>query len=113
MADTIKLVSGDSKPVIVLTLTDDVTGSAVDLSGGQTSVAVRFRKKDSDTLISTIAASNVNTGTDGKVQFDFSNGALVGATAGSYEGEVVVTTVGVGTQTVFEKLSFRVRDSLS
>jgi hypothetical protein len=112
MADVIRLVSGDSKPVIVLTLSDDATGAAVDLSAATVSVSVRFRKTGGDTLIATIAASNLTDGTDGKVQFDFSGGALVGAVPGSYEGEVVVTTTGVGTQTVFEKLTFRVRDSL-
>lgn len=113
MADVIRLVSGDAKPVIVLTLSDDATGSPIDLSPSGTTVAVRFRKKDSTVLIATIPANNLTDGTDGKVQFDFSGGALVGATAGSYEGEVVVTTAGVGTQTVFERLTFRVRDSLS
>jgi hypothetical protein len=113
MADVIRLVSGDAKPVIVLTLSDDATGDPIDLSPASVSVAVRFRKKDSDTLLATINASNVGSGTDGKVQFDFSGGVLDGATAGAYEGEVVVTTSGVGTQTVFETLSFRVRDSLA
>lgn len=113
MADVIRLVAGDTKPVIVMTLSDDATGDPVDLSSSGVSVTVRFRKKDSDTLIATIAASNVNTGTDGKVQFDFSGGVLDGVTAGAYEGEVVVTTSGAGTQTVFEILSFRVRENLA
>jgi len=113
MADVIRLVSGDAKPVIVLTLSDDATGDPIDLSSPSVTVSVRFRKKDSTTLIATINATNVGNGTDGKVQFDFSGGALIGATAGAYEGEVVVTTSGVGTQTVFETLAFRVRDSLA
>jgi hypothetical protein len=113
MADVIRLVSGDAKPVIILTLSDESTGDPLDLSPASMSVSVRFRKKDSTTLIATINASNVGDGTDGKVQFDFSGGVLTGATAGAYEGEVVVTTSGVGTQTVFETLAFRVRDSLA
>lgn len=113
MADTIRLVSGDAKPVIVLTLSDDATGDPIDLSPASVSVSVRFRKANTSNLIATISAANVGNGTDGKVQFDFSGGVLDGVAAGSYEGEVVVTTSGVGTQTVFEKLSFRVRESLA
>lgn len=113
MADVIRLVSGDSKPVVVLTLSDDNTGAAIDLSPSSVTVAVRFKKTGATSLIATISAGNLTDGTDGKVQFDFSGGVLTGAVAGSYEGEVVVTTAGVGTQTVFEKLNFRVRDSLA
>ena len=76
-------------------------------------VSVRFRKANTSTLLSTINCSLVNTGTDGKVQFDFSGGVLDGIDAGQYEGEVVVSTSGAGTQTVYETLSFRVRDNLT
>ena len=111
MADTIKLVKGDSKPVIIVTLTDDNTNSAFDLSDAATSVSVRFRKANSDTLLSTISCSNVNDGTDGKIQFDFSGGIL-NVDPGSYEGELVVTTSG-GDQTVYDTLNFRVRDNFA
>ena len=42
MADTIKLVSGDNYPLVRLTLTDDVTGLAVDLSAATTTVVVKL-----------------------------------------------------------------------
>jgi len=113
MADTIRLVKGDSKPVVILTLTDESTNSAYDLSPSSVSVAVRFRKANTSTLLSTISCSKVGSGTDGKVQFDFSGGILDNVTAGQYEGEVVVTTSGAGTQTVYELLSFRVRENLT
>lgn len=112
MADTIRLVKGDYKPVIILTLTDDATDSALDVSPVGTSVSVRFRKANTDTLLSTISCSNVNTGSDGKVQFDFSGGILDDVTPGQYEGEIVVTDV-TGTHTVYELLNFRVRDNLT
>lgn len=113
MADTIRLVKGDSKPVIILTLTDESTDSPYDLSPVIVSVSVRFRKANSTTLLATIGCSNVTDGTDGKVQFDFSGGVLTNVDAGQYEGEVVVSTSGAGTQTVYETLSFRVRDNLA
>ena len=112
MADVIRLVKGDSKPVIILTLTDDTTDTAFDLSSAGTTVSVRFRKSNTDTLLSTISCSNVNDGTDGKVQFDFTGGVL-DVDPGQYEGEIVVTTSGAGTQTVYDTLSFRVRDNLA
>lgn len=111
MADTIKLVRGDSKPVIILTLTDDSTDTALDVSPVGTTVAVKFRKANTTTLLSTINCSNVTDGTDGKVQFDFSGGVLANVDAGSYEGEIVVTD-SVGAHTVYELLNFRVRDNL-
>lgn len=112
MADTIRLVKGDSKPVIILTLTDDVTDTAIDLSSSSVTVFVRFRKANTDTLLSTINCSNVTNGTDGKVQFDFSGGVL-DVDPGQYEGEIVVATSSAGTQTVYDTLTFRVRDNLA
>ena len=70
MADTIRLVKGDTKPVIIPTLTDESTDSPYDLSPASVTVSVRFRKANTSTLLSTINCSNVNTGTDGKVQFE-------------------------------------------
>lgn len=113
MADVIRLVKGDSKPVVIVTLTDDVTNSALDVSSAATTVSVRFRKAGTTTLLSTISCSKVNTGSDGKVQFDFSGGILDNVDPGSYEGEIVVSTSGAGTHTVYELLNFRVRDNLT
>lgn len=111
MADVIRLVKGDSKPVIQLTLTDDVAGSVLDLSAASTTVAVRFRKAGTTTLLSTINCSKVTNGTDGKVQFDFTGGVL-NVDPGQYEGEIVVDYNG-STQTVYDLLTFRVRDNLT
>ena len=112
MADIIRLVKGDYKPVVILTLTDEATDSALDVSSINTVVTVRFRKANTDTLLNTINCSNVNDGTDGKVQFDFSGGVLTDVDPGSYEGEIVVTD-NTGTHTVYELLNFRVRDNLT
>ena len=43
MADIIKLVKGDELPQITLTLTDDISGSAIDLSASTTSVSIKFK----------------------------------------------------------------------
>jgi len=112
MADTIKLVKGDSKPVIILTLSDDVTNSALDISSASITVSVRFALVNG-TLLNTITCTKVNTGADGKVQFDFSGGILDNVDPGEYQGEIVVATSGAGTETVYDKLRFRVRDNLA
>ena len=112
MADVIKLVKGDSKPVIILTLTDDVTNSALDISSAAITVAVRFAPVNG-ALLSTINCTKVGSGVDGKVQFDFSGGILTNVDPGEYQGEIVVSTSGAGTETVYDKLRFRVRDNLA
>ena len=107
MAETIKLVKGDELPQITLTLTDDVTSSAVNLSAATTTVSVKFRKKGTTTTLSTISTTKTTDGTDGKVHFDFS-GNVLDVDPGEYEGEVVIDYNGL-VQTVYDVLKFRVR----
>jgi hypothetical protein len=105
--DVIRLVEGDEKPLIVLTLTDDITGTPIDLSQATTTISVKFRKAGTTTLLSTISCSKLSGGTTGQVQFGFSGGVL-DVDAGAYEGEVVVDYDGT-VQTVYETLRFTVR----
>jgi hypothetical protein len=107
--DVIRLVKGDERPVIVLTLTDDVTGSPIDLSLANTLVTVKFRAAGTTTLLSTITCSKLSGGTTGQVQFDFLGGVL-DVDPGMYEGEVVIT-FGVDVQTVYDTLRFTVREN--
>jgi len=109
MAETIKLVKGDELPQITLTLTDDVTSSAVNLSAATTTVNVKFRKKGTTTTLSNISTTKTTDGSDGKVHFDFSNGVL-DVDPGEYEGEVVIN-FNNSIQTVYDVLKFRVRAS--
>lgn len=105
--DVIRLVEGDEKPLIVLTLTDDITGTPIDLSVETTTVSVKFRKAGTTTLLSTISCTKLSGGTTGQVQFGFSGGVL-DVDAGAYEGEVVINYNG-SVQTVYETLRFTVR----
>lgn len=105
--DVIRLVKGDEKPLIVLTLTDDITGTPIDLSLSTTEVSVKFRKAGTTTLLSTISCTKLSGGTTGQVQFGFTGGVL-DVDAGSYEGEVTVNYDG-NVQTVYETLRFTVR----
>jgi hypothetical protein len=106
--DVIRLVSGDERPVIILTLTDDTTGSPIDLSAVSTEVRVRFRKAGTTDTPSDIGCTKVSSGSTGKVQFDFSSGVLTDLAPGMYEGEVQINFNGQ-IQTVFETLRFTVR----
>ncbi len=107
--DVIRLVKGDERPVIVLTLTDDVTGNPIDLSLGSTTVTVKFRKAATTTVLSTIACSKVGNGTDGRIQFSFVGGVL-DVDPGMYEGEITINFNGE-LQTVYDTLRFTVREN--
>jgi Mg-chelatase subunit ChlD len=107
--DVIRLVKGDERPVIILTLTDDVTGAPIDLSSTSTSASVRFRAAGTTTVLSTIVCSKIGTGATGQIQFDFSGGVL-DIDPGMYEGEVVLNFNGQ-VQTVFDTIRFTVRSS--
>ncbi len=107
--DVIRLVKGDERPVIVLTLTDDITNSPIDLSLSTTTVQVKFRKAGTTTLLSTINCSKLSSGTTGQVQFNFSGGVL-DVDPGMYEGEIVISFNG-DIQTVYDTLRFTVREN--
>ena len=108
-ADVIRVVKGDERPVIVLTLTDDITGSPIDLSLSTTVVQVKFRVAGTTTLLSTISCSKLSGGTTGQVQFNFSGGVL-DVDPGMYEGEIVMNFNGE-VQTVYDTLRFTVREN--
>lgn len=107
MADKIKLVQGDTRPQIQVTLTDDNTGSPIDISGA--TCRLKFRAVGSTTLIDTLTGVVVN-GAAGLVVFAW-NSTTLNVDAGDYEGEVEVTfPAGQGVQTAFEVLKFKVRE---
>lgn len=105
--DVIRLVSGDERPVIVLTLTDDTTGSPIDLSAVTTSVYVKFRQAGTANDPAILYCTKVGSGATGQVQFYFGSGEL-DVDPGMYEGEVVIN-FNSELQTVFETLRFTVR----
>ena len=107
MAERIKLVQGDSLPYIKLTLSDPITGAAVNLSEPEIVVRVYFRAAGSTTILSTILCEKVTGGTGGQVRFNFAPDVL-DVDPGPYEGEVEIDFDGQ-TQTVYEVLKFNVR----
>lgn len=107
MASTIKLVQGDNRPYIKLTLTN-ADGTVVDVSAGTTTVVVKLRAVGGTTILSTLSCSKPNGGADGVVMFNFPASTL-SVPAGSYEGEIEMSFNGE-IQTIYEKLRFSVRE---
>ena len=107
MAEKIKLVQGDTRPQIQVTLTDENTGSAIDVTGA--TCLLRFRAVGSTTLVDTLNGT-VTNGPAGLVVFVWNQNTL-NVDAGDYEGEIEVTfPAGQGKQTVYELLKFKVRE---
>lgn len=107
MAEKIKLVQGDTRPQIAVTLTDETTGSAIDITGA--TCLLKFRAVGSTTLVDTLTGA-VTNGPAGLVIFVW-NSTTLNVDAGEYEGEVEVTFPNnAGKQTVYELLKFKVRE---
>lgn len=107
MTEKIKLVSGDSRPQVRVTITDESTGNAVDITGA--TVRLKFRAVGATTLIDTLIGV-IQNGPNGVVVFDW-NPTTLNVEAGDYEGEVEVTFAnGAGVQTLYETLKFKVRE---
>lgn len=111
MADKIKLVQGDNLPYITLTLTDPLTGNAINLSETNVFVRVYFRAANTTTVLNTIVCEKINNGTAGQVRFNFSSGVL-NVEPGLYEGEVEID-FGGQKQTVYEVLKFSIRSQFA
>ena len=113
--DTITLVTGDTVANLSVTLVRDDTGAAF-APGATGTVRLYIRKKSTTTILATIihdTESDLNTGLILFAMGPF----LSAATAGYYEGEVEITfNSGLANetkQTVFEPISFRLRDDFT
>ena len=117
-SDTIKLVTGDTEPVLTLTLKDSnsaasgktldennaETWEAIDLTGA--AVKLRMRAVGSTTVKNTLNCT-ISDATAGKVTTNFPTGTL--DTAGTFEGEVEITFSDGGIQTLQDLIKFKVR----
>lgn len=108
---SIKLVQGDNRPFINLTLTNSVTGTPIDLSDPTTTVVVYFRKAGSTTILQTFTCGKIDNGVNGVVNFNFPNNAL-NVDPGAYEGEIEVSFNGQK-QTIYQPLKFVVRQQFA
>lgn len=107
MAEKIKLVQGDTRPQIQITLTDENTGSAIDITGA--TCLMKFRAVGASTLSDTITGV-VTNGAAGQVVFMW-NPTSLNVDAGDYEGEIEITfPAGSGRHTAYDLLKFKVRE---
>ncbi|CAB4122915.1 hypothetical protein UFOVP33_73 [uncultured Caudovirales phage] len=123
-SDKIKLVQGDTRPQLILSLTDDASGQPIDISAA--TVRMKFTQADSKDIIATMTATaltgivledgSVSTaspydvaGKGGRCVINWTPNALAGA-AGDYEGEIEITFADTTVQTVYELLKFKLRE---
>ena len=118
-SSTIKLVVGDTLPVLNFTLKDSNTAASgatldaedsdtwapINLTGG--TVRLRIRKVGSTTISSTITCALVSAA-NGTCTCTFPSGTWTAS--GTYEGELEYTTSASAVQTVQDLIKFVVRD---
>jgi hypothetical protein len=106
---TIKLVRDDTGPQLRLTLTDSLTGSAVDLTGA--TVTLHLRAVDTTTVLvsrdATIAAPLTGVAIIAWQATDLD------LDAGEYEGEVETVLASGLRETIFDLLQFTVREDFT
>lgn len=124
MTERIKLVQGDTRPQLVLSLTDDKTGGTIDISTA--TVRLKFRESETTEILATLVANKIpgRLNTDGTIDFtgpyalsgkggrcvvDWSSQAL-NHDAGNYEGEIEITFEDGTVQTVYDVLKFKLRE---
>lgn len=111
MADKIKLVRNDTAPQIRLTITDQESGAAVNLTGA--TVTLHFRAVGSTTvLFSRAAVINPETAEQGIAIIAWAVGDL-DLEAGDYEGEVEVVKSGGTRETIYDILKFKLREEFA
>lgn len=106
MADRIKLVRNDTRPSLLLTLTDEETGAAIDITSA--TCKMYFRRVGETTILDTLTGV-VNDGPNGIVTFPW-NATTLDVPPGSYEGEVEITFQDLTVQTMYNLLKFTVRE---
>lgn len=124
MTERIKLVQGDSRPQLVLSLTDDKTGASIDISAA--TVRLKFRESESTTILATLVADKIpgKINVDGTIDFtgafalagkggrcviNWTSDAL-DQEPGNYEGEIELTFDDTSVQTVYDVIKFKLRE---
>lgn len=118
-SETINIVVGDTLPELTITLKDSnkaAVGSTLDAEDSNTwrpidltgaTVRVRIREVGATTVKSTLTCT-ISDATNGVVTTGFPTGTW--DAAGTFEGEVEMTTSSGGIQTVNDLIRFKVRD---
>lgn len=106
MATVIKLVQGDTRPALIVTLRDtDDSGDPINISGA--TVRLLFREYDALALTDSIVGSIIDP-LNGLVKFNWNTDTL--DIPGDYEGEFEVTYSDGTIHTTFDKVYFYIRE---
>lgn len=127
MADRIKLVRNDTRPPVVVQLTDELTDEAIDISGAS-AVRLKFRAQGADdltaTLVGTVLPGRADedgvisyaspydvVGVGGRMVFSWmTEPTALAGDAGNYEGEIEITYTDGSIQTIYDTVKFKLRD---
>ncbi len=110
MADTFKYVQGDTGPQLQLTLTDEDTGTATDLTSA--TVQLHFRAAGSTTLLFTKTLTISSPATAGIAIVAWSTGDL-NQDPGTYHGEIEVTRASGVRETLYDIIKFKIREDFA
>lgn len=107
MSNVIKLVQGDTKPSLVLTLTDGEHGPPINLTG--TTPVLKFREAGAEVLTGEVPGSSVDP-VNGVCVFHWSQvPGILDGNEGVYEAEVEILYPDGTKQTVYGTLHFYLR----
>ena len=106
---TIKLVRDDTGPQLRLTLTDSLTGSAVDLTGA--TVTLHLRAVDTTTVL--VSRNATITAPLTGVAVIVWQATDLNLVAGEYEGEVETLLASGLRETIFDLLQFTIREDFT
>ena len=111
MTERIKLVRGDTAPQIRLTLTDEVSGTPINLLGS--TVTLHFRAVGSETvLFSRQAIINAEIASTGVCVISWQTNDL-NQVPGDYEGEIEIVRSTGSRETLYDILKFRLREQFA
>jgi hypothetical protein len=107
----IRLVKNDTGPQIQVTLTDDATGAAINLSGATATLHLKSLATGT-VVLSRAMIIPETTATQGIALVVWGSSDL-NQTPGDYDGEIEVVFSSGMRQTVYDVLKFRIRDQFA
>lgn len=107
MAEKIKLVQNDTRPALVCTLTDEVTGEPITVTGATPRLKVR---EVGSTALQVTLVGTVADGPNGVVAFYPALYPEMLEKAGDFEGEIEIEFSDGQLQTLYDILKFKIRE---
>ena len=108
---TFNYVQGDTGPQLKLTLTDEDTSTATDLTGA--TVKMHFKASGATTVLySKTLYVNPGTPTLGIALVNWATGELDYA-AGTYHGEIEITKASGQIETIYDIIKFKIREDFA